>query len=291
MQPRLVKTADARTLAVQTFGDPAGRPVFLLHGTPGSRLGPTPRSSVLYNLGVRLIAFDRPGYGGSDRLRGRQAAAAAADVQAIADDFGLERVAVVGRSGGAPHALACGALLPGRVHRVAALVSLAPWDAEDLDWFGQMAPSNIRDYRAAERDHQRIAATMEQRARRIRDDPAELIAGLRRELSGDDRVVVSDAGIRRMLQRNYREAFRQNADGWIDDALAFTTDWGFKVQDIAVPTWLWHGAEDMYSPVDHSRWLASHIPDATLFLEPGAAHFGSLRVLTAAIKWAAGAAG
>ncbi len=173
------------------------------------------------------------------------------------------------------------------MHRVAVLVGLAPWDAEDLDWYGGMAPSNIRDYRAAERDHQLITAGMEQRARRIREDPAALLAGLRRELSGNDRDVVSDAGIRRMLQRNYREAFRQNADGWIDDVLAFTTDWGFKAQDIAVPAWLWHGADDMFSPVDHSHWLAAHIPDATLFLEPGAAHFASLRVLTAALKWAA----
>ncbi|MFE9424531.1 alpha/beta fold hydrolase [Kitasatospora sp. NPDC006697] len=284
-------TPEGRTLAVQSFGDPAGRPVFLLHGTPGSRVGPTPRPTVLYHLGVHLISFDRPGYGGSDRLRGRQVAAGAADVQAIADQLGLDRFAVVGRSGGAPHALACGALLADRVHRVAVLVPLAPHDAEGLDWYAGMTPSNIRDYRAAERDHLRIAATMSQRARRIRDDPATLLAGLRRELSGSDAAVVSDAGIRRMLQRNYREAFRQNADGWIDDVLAFTTEWGFKVQDIAAATWLWHGAEDMFSPVDHSRWLAAHIPEATLFLEPGVAHFGSFRVLTAAVKWAAGSPG
>ncbi|WP_329566679.1 alpha/beta fold hydrolase [Kitasatospora sp. NBC_01266] len=287
MQPRLVKTADYRRLAVQTFGDPGGRPVFLMHGTPGSRVGPIPRSTVLYNLGVHLISFDRPGYGSSDRLIGRQVASAAADVQAIADELGLERFAVVGRSGGGPHALACGALLPDRVHRVAALVSLAPWNAEGLDWYGGMAPSNIRDYRAAERDHQRIAASMEQRARRIRDDPTSLLAGLRSELSGTDRVVVSDAGIRRLLLSNYREAFRQNADGWIDDVRAFTTDWGFTAQDVTAATWLWHGADDMFSPVDHSRWLAAHLPHATLFLEPGAAHLGSLRVMTAALKWAA----
>jgi pimeloyl-ACP methyl ester carboxylesterase len=288
VQPRLVKTGDGRTLAVQSFGNPAGRPVFLLHGTPGSRVGPTPRPTVLYNLDVHLISFDRPGYGGSDRLRGRRVASAAADVQTIADELGLDRFAVVGRSGGAPHALACGALLADRVHRVAALVPLAPRDAEGLDWYSGMTASNIRDYRAAERDHQRIAATMAQRARRIRDDPATVLAGLRQELSGNDAVVVSDAGIRRMLARNYREAFRQNADGWIDDVLAFTTGWGFGVEEITSPVWLWHGAEDMFSPVDHSRWLAAHIPDSTLFLEPGVAHFASFRVLTAAVKWAAG---
>jgi pimeloyl-ACP methyl ester carboxylesterase len=291
VQSRLVKTPDGRSLAVQLFGDPAGRPVFLLHGTPGSRLGPAPRPQVLYNLGVRLISYDRPGYGGSDRLRGRRVAHAAADVRTIADDLGLARFAVVGRSGGGPHTLACGALLPGRVHRAAVLVGLAPFNAGGLDWYGGMTAANIRDYKAAERDHQMIAAPFEHRARRIREDPVALLSGLRRELAGSDQVVVSDAGIRRMLQRNYREAFRKNADGWIDDALAFTTDWGFKVQDVTAATWLWHGADDMWSPVEHSRWLAAHIPDATLFLQPGEGHFGSLRVLTAAVKWAAGGHG
>src|SRR5690606_26673026 len=122
---RIVVTPDGRRLAVEQRGRPDGHPVFLLHGTPGSRLGPRPRASVLYRLGIRLITFDRPGYGGSDRMRGRRVADVAADVACIADALGLGAFAVVGRSGGAPHALACAALMPDRVTRVAALVGLA----------------------------------------------------------------------------------------------------------------------------------------------------------------------
>ncbi|MGW4891463.1 alpha/beta fold hydrolase [Kitasatospora sp. NPDC004240] len=284
----MVKTPDGRALAVETLGDPRGRPVFLLHGTPGSRVGPHTRSTVLYRLGVRLISFDRPGYGDSTRLPGRRVGAAAADVRAIADELGLTGFAVVGRSGGAPHALACAALLPERVLRVATLVSLAPRDATGLDWYAGMTPSNVRAYREAERGHHRIADSMQFRSQQIKDDPVSLLKGLRPELPATDREVVGDAGFRRMLQSNYREAFRHNADGWIDDVLAFTTEWGFKVEDIAVPAWLWHGADDQFSPVDHSRWLGDHIPGAALFLEPGAAHFGAFRVMTQALKWAAG---
>jgi len=69
-----VKTPDGRQLSTQTYGDPDGKPVFLLHGTPGSRLGPHPRGILLHRLGVRLIAFDRPGYGESDRFQGRRVA-------------------------------------------------------------------------------------------------------------------------------------------------------------------------------------------------------------------------
>ncbi|WP_395298585.1 alpha/beta fold hydrolase [Kitasatospora hibisci] len=284
----MVKAADGRALAVETVGDPRGRPVFLLHGTPGSRVGPHPRTSVLYRLGIRLVSFDRPGYGDSARLPGRRVSAAAADVRTIADELGIDRFAVLGRSGGGPHALACAALLPDRVTRVALLVSLAPRNAAGLDWYGGMTPSNVRAYREAERGHDQIAASMRFRSEQIKADPVRLLKGLRPELPPTDREVVADTGLRRMLQSNYREAFRHGADGWIDDVLAFTADWGFKVQDIAVPSWLWHGADDQFSPVEHSRWLADRIPGAALYLEPGAAHFGAFRVMTTALSWAAG---
>src|ERR1039457_6640174 len=99
-----------RKLSVETLGAPEGKPVFLLHGTPGSRYGPRPRGIILYRLGIRLITYDRPGYSGSDRNRGRSVADAADDVAAIADALGIDRFSVVGRSGGGPHALACAAL-------------------------------------------------------------------------------------------------------------------------------------------------------------------------------------
>ncbi|MGW4648904.1 alpha/beta fold hydrolase [Kitasatospora sp. NPDC004289] len=285
---QLVQVGDGRTLAVETWGDPDGRPVFLLHGTPGSRVGPSPRSSVLYRLGVHLISFDRPGYGESTRLPGRKVASAAADVEAIADALGIDGFAVLGRSGGGPHALACAALLPGRVRRAAVLVSLAPRTAEGLDWYAGMTASNEHAYHEAELGPHRFAASFQAKSRRMKADPAAVIDGLVPELPLTDRVVVTDSGIRRRLLSTYAAAFHYSADGWIDDALAFTTDWGFKVEDITVPVRLWHGADDQFSPVEHSRWLAEHIPGAELYLEPGAAHFGALAVLTEALRWAAG---
>ncbi|WP_441250731.1 alpha/beta fold hydrolase [Kitasatospora sp. McL0602] len=288
MTLHLVEAADGRTLAVDRLGDPKGRPVFLLHGTPGSRVGPLPRTSVLYRLGVLLISYDRPGYGGSTRLPGRRVASAAADVTTIADAFGVGDFAVLGRSGGGPHALACAALLPERVTRMAALVSLAPRNADGLDWYGGMTASNIREYTDVERGIQHFGTSFRLRSQLIRDDPAALIRDLVPELPPTDRTLVTDYGIRRMLLNTFREAFRYGADGWIDDVLAFTSDWGFKVEDIDVPSRLWHGTDDQFSPVDHSRWLADRIPGADFYLEPGAAHFGALKVMAEALNWAAG---
>lgn len=280
-----VRAPDGRHLTVERLGDPRGRPVFLLHGTPGSRLGPAPRGMVLYQRRMQLIAFDRPGYGGSDRLPGRSVADVAQDVGAIADALGIEKFAVAGRSGGAPHALACAALLPGRVTRAAALVTLAPRDAVGLDWFEGMAASNVREYTSASDDPDGLAARLIPRSAEIRKNPVRLLDQLFSDLTDSDRRVVNDAGVRAMLLRNYQEALRTSPYGWIDDALAFSRPWGFDPADIRSPIMLWHGVKDVFSPVGHSRWLARRIPGATAVLEPAAAHFDALHALPRILNW------
>lgn len=280
-----VRAPDGRHLTVERLGDPRGRPVFLLHGTPGSRLGPAPRGMVLYQRRTQLIAFDRPGYGGSDRLAGRSVADVAQDVRAIADALGLEKFAVAGRSGGAPHALACAALLPDRVTRAAALVTLAPRDAVGLDWFDGMAASNVREYTSASDDPDGLAARLIPRSAEIRKNPVRLLDQLFSDLTDSDRRVVNDAGVRAMLLRNYQEALRTSPYGWIDDALAFSRPWGFDPAAIRTPIMLWHGVKDVFSPVGHSRWLARRIPGATAVLEPAAAHFDALHALPRILTW------
>jgi pimeloyl-ACP methyl ester carboxylesterase len=282
-----VLAAGGRQLSAEVFGDPDGVPVFLLHGTPGSRLGPRPRPVLLNRLGIRLIAFDRPGYGSSDRLAGRRVADVASDVASIADAYGLERFAVVGRSGGGPHALACAALLPERTTKAAVLVGLAPHGAEGLDWFDGMAKSNVMEYTAAAAGLEHISARLKLAAETIRADPASLIATLQAELPDSDRRVVADRGIRSMLVNNYAEGLRRSAYGWIDDALAFCSPWGFEPEAVAVPVLLWHGESDVFSPVSHAKWLASRIPGATVIVQAGAAHFGALDVLPDILRWLA----
>ncbi|MGJ5826678.1 alpha/beta fold hydrolase [Streptomyces ossamyceticus] len=281
-----VRTSDGRRLSINDGGHPAGRPVFLLHGTPGSRFGPAPRERVLYQLGVRLITFDRPGYGDSDRLPGRTVSAAAADVRHIADALGIGRFAVVGRSGGAPHALACAALLPDRTTRAAALVSLAPRDAPGLHWFDGMTESNVREYVNAAIGRNRVTATLGRRSRSILADPAASVAEMAGGLPESDRWIVADAGIQDMLVRNFAEGLRSSPDGWVDDVMAFSTGWGFDLGRINTPVKLWHGEDDIFAPVEHTRWLGRHIPDAEVEVERGAAHFGALRVLTRVLSWA-----
>jgi pimeloyl-ACP methyl ester carboxylesterase len=267
-------------IAFDVYGAAHGYPVFMMHGTPGSRNGPIPRTSVLYRQGIMLICYDRPGYGESSRKPGRSVADAARDVVAIADELGLtDKFGIVGRSGGGPHALACGALLPDRVSKVAVLVSIAPTDAQDLDWFAGMTPSNIREYGRANDDPGDLTAELTSRTQKIQNNPEFLLDFLEPELTAPDRRIVEDLGIRELLTTAYAEALRYGANGWIDDVLAFRRRWGFELGDIKVPVLLWHGSEDTFSPVAHTRWLASQIPDAEVEVQPGAAHFDAVEVL------------
>jgi pimeloyl-ACP methyl ester carboxylesterase len=282
-----VATTHDRQLRVEVSGDDNGVPVFLLHGTPGSRHGPKPRASVLYRRGIRLIAYDRPGYGGSTRHPGRQVADAAQDIAAIAAELAIDRFAVVGRSGGGPHALACAALLPERIHRTGVLVGFAAPDAVDLEWFDGMAAGNTREFAAASVDPLGLAETLQGRTERALQDPENLLRELEKEMTQADRRVVEDLSIRQQLTRSYLEALRAGPYGWIDDVLALRRDWGFDLGAISSRVRLWHGEQDRFAPVSHTWWLAEQIRRSEVIVEPGAAHFGAVEILPDMLAWVA----
>ncbi len=284
-----VTTDDGRRLAVDVTGAPDGYPVFLLHGTPGSRNGPKPRGIVLYRLGLQLICYDRPGYGGSHRNEGRTVRDAADDVAAIADKMGINRFAVVGRSGGGPHALACAAVMPERVSSTAVLVSLAPADAVGLDWYQGMNRQNAQEYGTADVDVQALLTKLASWAEQAQRDPRRLIGLIGSELSEPDERVVGDVVLRRLLLDTYAEALRQGAVGWIDDVLAFRKPWEIELSDITSRVRLWHGEDDRFSPVDHTRWLSHHITQVKVEvqIQAGIGHFGAVEVLPEILSWVA----
>jgi pimeloyl-ACP methyl ester carboxylesterase len=283
--PEFVEGPGGRKLRIDVTGHPEGKPVFLMHGTPGSHKGPRPRSIVLYRMGIRLISYDRPGYGESDRHEGRHVADAAADVAAIADQLDIGAFAVVGRSGGGPHALACAAILAGRITRAAVLVSLAPANAIGLDWYAGMSELNIDEYTAADQSQQELIDDVTARVNSMQDDPEALVRFLDPALWEADRRVTEDLALRRLITESHQEAIRVGPYGWIDDTLAFRRPWGFRLESITAPVCLWHGLADAFSPASHTQWLASRIPNATVAVEPNAGHFAAVEKLPEILNW------
>ena len=121
-----IRLPDGRRLAYSEYGDPQGRPLFFFHGGNDSRLVGEIIDRSAFDQGMRIIAPDRPGYGGSDFQPGRSLLNWATDLAVLADALSIERFALAGHSGGGPHALAVAYALPERCIAVALIASAGP---------------------------------------------------------------------------------------------------------------------------------------------------------------------
>ncbi len=257
---RTTRTPDGRTLAVEEAGDLDGHPVLVHEGTPNSRHLYPPVAIDAASRGLRLISYDRPGYGGSSPQPGRSVADCAADVRAICAELGISRLAMWGISGGGPHVLACAALLPDLVTAAASLASPAPMDAEGLDYFAGMGELNADDIQLFLRDREAARAKLESdREEILAASPAEVVSGLRTLLSPTDAAVLKDALVD-FLVYCHHEGLAPGGQGWWDDSVALGTGWGFELSGISIPVLLMHGRQDQFVPFGHGEWLAARIP-------------------------------
>jgi pimeloyl-ACP methyl ester carboxylesterase len=273
-----VQTGDGRVIAYEQLGDPGGVPVFVLHGTPGSRLsGRHPDPEKVRAAGLRLITYDRPGYGRSTRQPGRSVVDCVADIAAIADELGLEQFAVTGGSGGGPHALAAAARLPERVTRAECNVGPAPYEAEDLDYFSGMDPENVKEIGWAVDGEETLVPELEREAQaaldRIDSDPAALLSAF--DLSEADRAVLAQEAVKHNMRISFREAMAQGIAGWVDDDLAMVAPWGFDLAEIRVPVQVRYGATDVLVPAAHGMWLGAHVPGATVLVDESSGHMST----------------
>jgi pimeloyl-ACP methyl ester carboxylesterase len=257
---RTVRTPDGRTLAIEEGGEPAGQPVLVHNGTPNSRHLFAPAAADAAARGLRLISYDRPGYGGSTPQPGRTVAGCAADARVICAELGITRLAMWGISGGGPHLLACAALLPDLVAAAASLAALAPADAAGLDWFEGMGQDNVDDFKLQQTDKEAARAKLEAEREANLAASGEDLAGLLKTLLTPADAAVLTGEFAEYLAWTGREGLAPGAQGWWDDGEAFGRDWGFELSDIEVPVLLMHGRQDQFVPFGHGRWLAAHVP-------------------------------
>lgn len=283
----LLTRPDGRQLAWSESGDPNGAPVLCLHGTPGSRLGRQQDLNRLQAEGIRQLTYDRPGYGLSDPHPGRSVADVVDDVRALLDDAGVERAAVIGGSGGGPHALALATLLPERCTVVHCVVGVAPYDAAGLDFFDGMDPENQRRFSLAvgERDDVIAAFTAEvERVRAARtEDPASLMGDM--QLPEADREILrqnADQALEMLA-----EAFRQGVAGMADDFAALTRSWGFDPREATAPVVISYGEHDVNVPAGHGRWLGANVPNIGVRISADAGHMMSREQSFALLRAAA----
>ena len=267
---RVITLADGRRLGYDDFGDPDGRAVLFFHGFGSSRVVRHPDDSIAAEVGVRMIAVDRPGIGYSTGRPGRRLLDWPADVEQLADALGFDRFGILGWSGGGPYALACAWSLPARVSVVGLVSAAAPLSGV------RAASYTHRTHRVASRaaDYApwMIRLAMWRWARAQRSDPERHLEEAIESMIEADRAVLEDPKLRAVMIANAQELYRQGGRGLYDEALVMARPWGFRMEGISVPVRIWHGEADPTVPVGMGRHMARAIPGSIATFYPGEAH-------------------
>lgn len=263
---RVCPLPDGQKLGFAEGGDPQGVPVFYFHGFPGSRL----EAPLLPAKGLRLIGVDRPGYGLSTACPWRKLADWPEDIGALADFLEIGEFGVIGVSGGGPYASSVAHGLGARVNALALICGLGPPEAPGMTFGGS---SNI--------------------AIALRFLPARLtLAAFAR------RVMLSDRALRQMrtfgarrgshpasdqefregpmmaaMVKSWREGLKRSSLGIAADARIYGEPWHFELEDIKVPTAIWHGRADTVVPFSIGEHYAAKVPKADAHFTDDDGHF------------------
>ena len=262
VETRTISVGTGRELCVEMAGEPHGKPILVHTGSPNSRHLYGGWIADAEQKGIRLISYDRPGYGGSTAYPGHTVASGAQDVRAIAEALGHDRLGIWGISGGGPYALGCAALLPDMAVAVAAVASLAPYGIEGFDYFAGMGELNVADTKLFFSDPEAARRDLrEAREGILAATPEQLTGHLESLLSPVDAEALT-GDLAQWLTESWKDGLSAGDQGWWDDGVSHLTSWGFDLHDIRVPVKIWHGREDRFVPVQHGQWLAASVPDA-----------------------------
>jgi pimeloyl-ACP methyl ester carboxylesterase len=265
-----ILTQDGRSLAYAEYGLAGGKPVFFFHGMPGSRLF-HPFDEITAGLGVRLICVDRPGYGGSSFQPGRQILDWARDIAGLADFLGFKKFSIAGHSGGGPYVAACAFALAERVTAAAILSGMGP--VETPGAAEAMSAVNRFGFKAGRYlpwtlwillvwlvYHGRCA------------DPATAMNKESGHRPQADEEQFRLPGVRQVCLASEVEGFQQGLRGLAWDARLLTRPWGFPLEGIRVPVYIWHGSLDDQADSAMARYIAGKIPGSRFILCEGEAH-------------------
>jgi len=262
---------DGREMAWRWWGEPDGRPLLRIQGTPASRLYRNPDSSVQRELGVRYLMIDRPGYGGSTRKQGRGIADVADDLAAVVEAQGVERIPAMGTSGGGPHVLALAARHPDLVTAATVVVGGTPLEPDEVK---QLVGVNAQGYAAAEKGWQPLYELLVQVRERLLGE--EGMAGVLKDAPESDRKLMADPTWQRIERESLAETLKQGAEGWTDESFAMHARWDFDPSAIKTSVTWWHGDDDKNAPISAARRVVAQLPRVDLHVWHAEGHFASL---------------
>lgn len=258
----LIQLIDGRALGYAEYGDPDGKPVFFFHGLPSSRLFIISLAKVSAEMGARIIAVDRPGFGISDFQPDRKIPDLPDDIVQLADKLGIRKFAVAGHSGGAPYTLACCKKMPDRITKAAVISGMGPLDfpgAIDsmpfpnslLFWLGRYLPC--------------LDAVLIYLSIGLEKFSEVMVSSM----PDVDREIIKQTG---EDLDDLEQSFRQGARGPIHDLVILSKSWGFRLKDVKTKVYLWHGDKDVSVPIQLGRYVAGQLTDCLATYYEGEGH-------------------
>jgi pimeloyl-ACP methyl ester carboxylesterase len=270
-QRRWLSLADGRRLAYTATGPRYGRPVLYCHGAIGSPLGASCElERITAEHGIRHLALNRPGTGGSDPAPGRTILSFADDVRALASELAIDELDVVGVSAGGPYALATAYALPSLVQRVAVVSSLSPLCA--LHRTPGMRRRIRHSLAALATAPKTIGALGDALLPIVEQHPRLISKVISAHAAPAERERLAEASESTAAIDSFLAAAEGGVRGMIADYVTYSSDWGFDVRDVGQRVQLWHGLGDPLVPVEHALQLAATLPDCRVFLDPEEGH-------------------
>ena len=262
-----LKLPDGRVLAYAEYGDPAGVPVVCLHGSPGTRHLFSLADASACGLGLRLIAPDRAGIGGSDDCPGQNIGGHVEDVEVLLDSLGERKFAVLGLSGGGPYAVEIIRRMPDRVSALALVSAYAPGvhtgpAQRSLLGLSRLSVSMLRWLSVM------IACGAV---------AMPLFARVMMSLGANraDRQALRDRKIRQCLHKGMQGVLRSGR-GTAREVRNFSLHrLPLEIKAVA-PVRIWHGTEDNIVAPEAALCYARMFPEAFVNFIPGAGHYWGL---------------
>jgi pimeloyl-ACP methyl ester carboxylesterase len=271
-EANFVTLADGRQLAYAEYGDPEGEPTLYCHGFPGSRIEALLFDQAAKHHKLRVIAPDRSGLGLSDAKPDRRLIDWADDIAELADSLQIDRLFLIGVSGGGPYALACAHRLTDRFSGLTLVCPLGPLDQPGLlasmRWPAQINFRSIRMTPWVSEFAFRFAVVPF-----ARQWPQWIYQFMLSIVPAPDRIVLNRPSVRSAITDSIRESVHQGADGILQEMALYTQPWGFDLSEIDLPITLWHGTADETVPILHGRTLAEQLPQCESHYIESEGHF------------------
>jgi pimeloyl-ACP methyl ester carboxylesterase len=273
--PQSFRLPDGRNLAYAEYGVSGGNPVFYFHGGAGSRLEPAMLGGEeLEKAGIRLIACDRPGMGGSDFQPGRGFRHWPADIVALAGSLGLVKFGVFGVSGGGGYVSACARLIPDRLS--AAVIASGAGRMDSPEARASLSIMGRLMWGLAARSVRLTGLLLNLTKPNVRGDVAKIRQRMMRTLPPEEAVIFEKPGRLEAFIASAEESMRQGVHGIAWDSHLCARPWDFRLEEICFPVRLLHGEADLNVPVAVARKIAAAIPGCQATFYPGEGHFSTV---------------